>query len=85
MPDWRLHDLRRTFRSGLSKLRIAPHIAERCIAHIPGGIARVYDVHEYEDEKRHAFEAWANYVARLVQPAGNVTTIDKARRKRAKA
>lgn len=84
MPDWRLHDLRRTFRSGLSKLRIPPHIAERCIAHLPEGIQRVYDVHEYDDEKRHAFEAWANYVARLIQPAGNVTPIDDARGKRAK-
>ncbi|MDY0873116.1 tyrosine-type recombinase/integrase [Dongia rigui] len=77
MLDWRLHDLRRTFRSGLSRLRIEPHIAERCIAHVPGGIQRVYDVFEYEDEKRHAFDAWANHVSNLISPISNVTSLTR--------
>jgi integrase len=82
MPDWRLHDLRRTMRSGLSRLRIPSHIAERVLAHVPGGIQATYDRFEYRDEKRHALEAWAAYVLGVVNPARQVTSIEHARQKR---
>jgi integrase len=84
MPDWRLHDLRRTFRSGLSRLRIPSHIAERVIAHLPAGIEATYDRFEYLDEKRHALEAWAAFVEQLVNPQPKVTPIEQARQKRAR-
>lgn len=84
MAEWRLHDLRRTVRSGLSRLRVPPHVAERVLAHVPGGIQRVYDRHEYRDEKRQALDAWAAYVDALVNPKPKVTSIEKARQARAK-
>jgi integrase len=34
VTGWTLHDIRRTFRSNLGKLGIAPHIAERVVNHI---------------------------------------------------
>jgi integrase len=68
MAPWRLHDLRRTMRSGLSQLRIPAEIAERVIGHVPGGIRRVYDRFEYRDEKRQALNAWCSYVFALVSP-----------------
>lgn len=77
MPDWRLHDLRRTVRSGMSRLQIPPHIAERVLAHYPGGIERVYDLHQYRDEKRRALEAWAGHVARIINPQKNVVSMRK--------
>jgi integrase len=33
--DWRLHDLRRTVRTGLGKLGIQPHVAEAVLNHLP--------------------------------------------------
>jgi hypothetical protein len=38
-------DLRRTARTGLSKLGVAPHIAERCLDHVSGRstVERIYD------------------------------------------
>lgn len=84
MADWRLHDLRRTMRSGLSKLRIPSEIAERCISHVPGGIRRVYDRYEFRAEKRHALEVWAAYVGSLVNPTPKVTSIERARQRRRK-
>jgi integrase len=65
---WTLHDLRRTFRTGLSRLQTAPHIAELCIAHSQPGLHKVYDQHKFDVEKRHAFEAWAAHVLRIVGP-----------------
>jgi integrase len=68
LAPWTLHDLRRTFRTALSTLRIAPHIAELCLAHAQPGLARTYDLHRFEPEKRHAIEAWAAHLMRIVEP-----------------
>jgi len=80
IPRWTLHDLRRTFRTGLSRLGIAPHIAELCIAHRQQGLARVYDQHRYDVEKAHAFAAWAAHVLRIVEPPeGRIVPLRPAR------
>jgi integrase len=68
LSRWRLHDLRRTFRTGLSRLGVAPHIAELCLAHAQPGLHKVYDRHKFDAEKRHAFDAWAGHVLRIVAP-----------------
>jgi integrase len=74
VTGWRLHDLRRTARSLLSRAGIHPDLAERCLGHAIGGVRGVYDRHQYVDEMRHAFEALAALIARLVSgtPAGVV-------------
>lgn len=36
VPDWTLHDLRRTFRTIHAKIGTPPHIAERLINHVAG-------------------------------------------------
>jgi integrase len=66
---WQLHDLRRTMRSGMGDLRIAPHIGERVLNHAVGGkIARIYDKAQYSDECRAALQAWGRYVEGLIDP-----------------
>ena len=60
---WVIHDLRRTMRTGLSRIGVRPDIAERCIGHSTGGkIGRTYDVWAFVDERRAAFEAWDKHV-----------------------
>src|SRR5262249_35751891 len=66
VTGWRLHDLRRTARSLLSRAGIHPDLAERCLGHAIGGVRGVYDRHQYVGEMRHAFEALAALIARLV-------------------
>jgi integrase len=68
VPHWTWHDLRRTFRTGLSSIGVAPHIAELCIAHRQQGLAKIYDQHRFDDEKRHAFAAWAQRVMSIAVP-----------------
>jgi integrase len=63
--QFNVHDLRRTLRTGLARLRVPPHIAERVIGHKQRGILAVYDLHAYTDEKREALERWATYLAGL--------------------
>ena len=38
LAPWRLHDLRRTMRTNLSKLGVRPDIAELAINHVKGGV-----------------------------------------------
>jgi len=60
-----LHDLRRTCRTGLAKLRVAPHIAERVLNHAQDEMSEVYDRHAYLDEKRDALDKWAAHLNSL--------------------
>jgi hypothetical protein len=63
---WRLHDLRRTMRSGLGRLGVRDEIAERCINHPPGGLKAIYDQHKYEREMAEAWQMWESHVLSLV-------------------
>ncbi len=60
-----LHDLRRTARTGLGRLGVAPHIAERCLNHSIGGMIGVYDQADYIDERRAALDKWASHLRGL--------------------
>jgi integrase len=66
IPNWRLHDLRRTMRTHLSALPISPQTAELVIGHRQRGIQRVYDLHAYAKEKREALELWAQRLSAIV-------------------
>ena len=77
--DFCPHDLRRTCRSGLSVIKIPPHIAERCLNHSLGRIAETYDTHDYLDERREALQKWADQVDRYVNPPANVIDLASKR------
>jgi integrase len=74
MAPWRMHDLRRTVRTGLGALPVPSNICELVIAHAQPGLHKVYDLHSYRDEKRRALELWARRLQEIVEPAepGNV-------------
>lgn len=65
IPDWRLHDLRRTMASGMARLGVPVHVVEKLLNHTSGtfsGIVGVYQRHDFGNEKREAAEAWGNHV-----------------------
>jgi integrase len=74
------HDVRRTLRTRLSALRIPDHIAELVIGHGRKGIARIYDQHRFEEEKRDALEQWAARLRSIVEPQtpDNVVELERA-------
>lgn len=67
MKHWTPHDLRRTGRTGLARLKIEPHIAERVLNHAQERIPGTYDVHDYIVEKRAALEKWEARLRELKQ------------------
>jgi integrase len=83
VTGWTLHDCRRTARTLLSRAGISADIAERCLGHALVGVRSTYDRHQYESEKRHAFEALAAQIERIVRrPPTVVADMAAERRKR---
>ena len=68
LKPWTNHDVRRTVRSGLSRLKIAEEAREAVLAHARPGIKGVYDLHDYLDEKREALELWGARLRSIVEP-----------------
>jgi integrase len=72
ITGWRLHDLRRTCVSGMARLGIAPHVADKILNHQTGtisGVAAVYQRHEFLSERRQALDLWGAHVANIVAEA----------------
>jgi integrase len=63
-----IHDVRRTVRTRLSEIGVAPIVAELVIGHTLPGLLRVYDQWEHLKEKREALDRWALRLRQLVDP-----------------
>lgn len=64
LEPFTVHDLRRTTRTHLAALGVAPHIAEMCLNHKPAkGIEAVYNVHDYFEERKAALFALSALLA----------------------
>lgn len=68
LDPFTIQDIRRTVRSGLSRLKVTEEAREAVIAHARPGIKAVYDVYSYLDEKREALDQWASRVAEIISP-----------------
>jgi integrase len=69
VATWTHHDLRRTFATRLAELGVAPHIVEALLNHASGhksGVAGVYNRADYEAQKRHALNLWAQHLLAVV-------------------
>ena len=71
MPEWRIHDLRRSVATGLSNLGVAPIVADRILNHVPkkqkGQVMFVYNRAEYVRERREALELWARHIQQITR------------------
>ena len=68
VTGWVVHDLRRTARSLMARAGVRPDIAERVLGHVQGGVQRVYDRHQYLDEKADALAKLAALIDAIVDP-----------------
>ena len=80
-----MHDLRRTVATGLQRLGVRLEVTEAVLNHISGsrgGIAGVYQRHDWATEKRSALDAWAAHVIAATQERSaspNVLKLARAR------
>jgi integrase len=68
LPLWTNHDIRRSVRSQLSRLKVPEEVREAVLAHVRPGIKGVYDHHDYLDEKREALNLWGARLRSIVKP-----------------
>jgi integrase len=70
VTGWRLHDLRRTIVSGMARLGVPPHVADKILNHQAGtisGVAAVYQRHDFLAERKEALDRWGAHVEQIVQ------------------
>jgi integrase len=66
IEHWVPHDLRRTVRTGLSRLKCPNEVSEAILGHSRKGIEGTYDLHKYEDECKEWLQKWADYMDSLL-------------------
>jgi len=82
LPNWTLHDLRRTAKTLMVRAGVRPDISERVLGHVIAGVEGTYDRHSYIDEKRDALEKLAATIERILNPLpSNVETLGGRRAK----
>jgi integrase len=78
VSGWRLHDLRRTIVSGMARMGVPPHVADKILNHQSGtisGVAAVYQRHDFLAERKDALNRWASHVDDIVGGAKTKTSI----------
>jgi len=78
---WTIHDLRRTLRTGITKLRFPEEVGDRILNNATAaGVRKVYQRHQYLPEMRQALNAWAHELTRIVanEPANAEVLPDPA-------
>lgn len=59
---WSMHDLRRTCKTKMAELGVAPHVSEKILGHKLTGMLAIYDQYDYIPEQQDAAELWARKV-----------------------
>ena len=70
VSGWTLHDLRRTFASGLAAQSVALPVIERLLNHVSGsfaGIVGVYQRYDYGKEMREAVDRWEAHLNQMLR------------------
>ncbi|HEY2069397.1 MAG TPA: hypothetical protein VGG48_07570 [Rhizomicrobium sp.] len=68
VSDWTIHDLRRTFVSGLASIGVQLAVIERLVNHVSGsfgGIVSVYQHYDFLPEMRDAMLRWERHIVQL--------------------
>ena len=70
VTNWQLRDLRRTFRSGLSRLGVPRTVCEILLNHVTGAnrneLDEIYDRYDYLPEKCGALIKWEQHILKLL-------------------
>lgn len=77
--EWRVHDLRRTVATGLQRLGVRFEVTEAVLNHVSGsrgGVAGVYQRHNWAKEKAAALAAWADHIDDLLVGSDRTNVIN---------
>lgn len=66
IDHWSIHDLRRTAKTKMAELGVAPHVSEKVLGHKLGGVLAIYDQHSYVKEQQEALDILAAHIQSCV-------------------
>jgi integrase len=66
LPKWTPHDLRRTARTEMARIGVPEEHAEAVLNHKKQGIVKVYNLHQYAEEKKAALLLWEAELLRII-------------------
>ena len=66
------HDLRRTGSTQLAAFKVPRFDRDRVLNHTDRSVGAVYDIHEYQDEKRAVLNLWSDVIKRVVTSKGKI-------------
>ena len=78
MHPWVFHDLRRSVGTGCQSLGFPIEHTEAVLNHVSGkrgGLAAIYQLHDYRTEKSAALGAWARHVQGLLSEAAETKVV----------
>ena len=67
LPRWTPHDLRRTVKTHMARLGIPKEHSEAVVNHSKDGMEAVYNLYEYDAEKKIALLTWEAELLRLIK------------------
>ena len=67
VTHWSPHDLRRTGRTMLAQLGCPREVAESILGHVMPGVEGVYNIYQYDPERRHWLTLWSSRLS-LISP-----------------
>jgi integrase len=82
LPHWTIHDLRRTLSTRMQRLGVRFEVTEALLNHTgrsKGGVAAVYQRHDWKEEKRDALAKQALHIEQVVAAAqcSNVVSLER--------
>lgn len=66
LPRWTPHDLRRTARTFMSQLGVPEEHAEAVLNHAKTGMVKVYNLYQYDKEKKEALLRWEEKLRNII-------------------
>lgn len=66
LPKVTPHDLRRTTSTGMARIGIEQESIDQVLAHSMGGLAKVYNRHDYLETRTEALERWNDHIVKII-------------------
>jgi integrase len=77
-PHYTIHDIRRSVRTWLARLKVSREVAEQMLGHTLTGVEGTYNRWAYRDEKSSSYELLAQFIDQVANPQpGNVIPLHK--------
>lgn len=77
IPDWRIQDFRRTLSTRMLEAGVLPHVAEKMLGHLLGGVMAVYNKHDWLDDQTEAYEQWTNKLRLAALGDSKIVVLEK--------